>query len=93
MAWPCAHHKLFDLGAFAVEPDEHRVMFSQHAMAGDRSQQGELRHHGQRLLAPQQMDMRPAAPFWVWNQKNMFKAPRGRWMRATRRPACAFARP
>ena len=72
----CAlHHKLFDLGAFTVEPTEHRVIFSQHAMAGDRSQQGELRHHGQRLLAPQQVDMRPAGPFLVWNQKNVFKAP------------------
>ncbi len=72
----CAlHHKLFDLGAFTVEPTKHRVIFSQHAMAGDRSQQGELRHHGQRLLAPQQVDMRPATPFLVWNQKNVFKAP------------------
>lgn len=72
----CAlHHKLFDLGAFTVEPAEHRVIFSQHAMAGDRSQQGELRHHGQRLLAPQQADMRPAPPFLAWNQKNVFKAP------------------
>ncbi len=72
----CAlHHKLFDLGAFTIEPAEHRVIFSQHAMAGDRSQQGELRHHGQRLLAPQQADKRPAPPFLAWNQKNVFKAP------------------
>ena len=28
----CAlHHKLFDLGAFTVEPTEQRVVFSQHA--------------------------------------------------------------
>lgn len=72
----CAlHHKLFDLGAFTVDVAEHRVLFSQHAMAGDRSQQGELRHHGQRLLAPQQVEMRPALPFLVWNQKNVFKTP------------------
>lgn len=72
----CAlHHKLFDLGAFTVEPTDHRVVFSQHAMAGDRSQHGELRHHGQRLLAPQQADMRPAPPFLAWNLKNVFKTP------------------
>jgi putative restriction endonuclease len=72
----CAlHHKLFDLGVFTVEPAEHRVVFSQHAIAGNRGQQGELRHHGQRLLAPQQMDMRPAPAFLGWNQKNVFKAP------------------
>jgi putative restriction endonuclease len=72
----CAlHHKLFDLGVFTVEPAEHRVVFSQHAIAGNRSDQGELRHHGQRLLAPQQPDMRPAPTFLAWNQKNVFKAP------------------
>jgi putative restriction endonuclease len=72
----CAlHHKLFDLGAFTVEPAEHRVVFSQHAIARDRSRQGELRHHGQRLLAPQHTDMQPAPTFLAWNQKNVFKAP------------------
>ena len=72
----CAlHHKLFDLGAFTVEPAEHRVVFSQQAIAGDRSQQGELRHHGQRLIAPQQQDMRPSPPFLAWNLKNVFKGP------------------
>jgi len=72
----CAlHHKLFDLGAFTVEPAEHLVVFSQHAVAGERGTQGELRHHGQRLLAPQQADMRPAPAFLAWNLENVFKAP------------------
>lgn len=72
----CAlHHKLFDLGAFTVDPAEHRVVFSQHAIAGDRSQQGELRHHGQPLLAPQQTDMRPGPAFLTWNVENVFKSP------------------
>lgn len=72
----CAlHHKLFDLGAFTVEPAEHRVVFSQHAISGDRGLQGALRHHGQQLLAPQQADMRPAPDFLAWNLKNVFKAP------------------
>jgi putative restriction endonuclease len=73
----CAlHHKLFDLGAFTVEPAEYRVVvFSQLAIAGDRGADGALRHHGQPLLAPQQVDMRPAAGFLAWNLKNVFKAP------------------
>ncbi len=72
----CAlHHKLFDLGAFTVEPAEYRVVFSQHAIAGDRGAQGELRHHGHPVLAPQQVDMRPAAGFLAWNLKNVFKTP------------------
>jgi putative restriction endonuclease len=72
----CAlHHKLFDLGAFTVEPIALRVIFSQHAIAGERGMRGELRHHGQQLLAPQQSDMRPAPQFLIWNQKNVFKSP------------------
>lgn len=72
----CAlHHKLFDLGVFTVEPAEHRVVFSQHAIPGDRGLQGELQHHGQRLHAPQQTDMRPGSAFLAWNAKNVFKSP------------------
>jgi hypothetical protein len=33
----CAlHHKLFDLGAFTLEPDGLRIAFSRHAIAGSR---------------------------------------------------------
>jgi putative restriction endonuclease len=72
----CAlHHKLFDLGAFTIEPAEYRVIFSQHAIAGDRSSQGELRHHGQALLAPQEASMRPGKEFLAWNARNVFKEP------------------
>lgn len=72
----CAlHHKLFDLGAFTIEAAEHRVVFSKHAIAGDRSQQGELRHQGRPLLAPQQREMRPGAEFLQWNRDNVFKSP------------------
>ena len=72
----CAlHHKLFDLGAFTVDPIEHRVVFSQHAIAGGRGTQGELRYHGQRLKTPQMNDMKPAPTFLSWNWKNVFKTP------------------
>ncbi|MBL0094286.1 MAG: HNH endonuclease [Piscinibacter sp.] len=50
----CAlHHKLFDLGVFTVEPAEHRVIFSQHAISGDRGMDGELRFHGRAIHSPQ----------------------------------------
>lgn len=72
----CAlHHKLFDLGAFTVEPSEHRVVFSQHAIAGNRSMEGELRHHGQKMFAAQETAMHPGIVFLDWNQKNVFKKP------------------
>lgn len=72
----CAlHHKLFDLGAFTVEASEFRVIFSQHAVAGQRGAHGELRHHGRPMLPPQQRDMYPAAAYLTWNMKNVFKLP------------------
>jgi putative restriction endonuclease len=72
----CAlHHKLFDLGAFTLEPTEHRIVFSQHAIGGGRGMAGELQFHGRRIHPPQQDDMRPAAAYLAWNVKNVFKAP------------------
>ncbi len=72
----CAlHHKLFDLGAFTVEPTEHRIVFSQRAISGDRGMTGELRFHGRAIHAPQPGDHRPASEFLAWNLKYVFKAP------------------
>lgn len=72
----CAlHHKLFDLGAFTVEPAEYRVVFSRHAISGGRGMTGVLAHHGQPLLAPQGSAFRPAPQFLEWNRVNVFKSP------------------
>ena len=72
----CAlHHKLFDLGVFTIEPAEHLVIFSQHAICGDRGMGGELRFHGQPIHAPQHNDLLPASEFLAWNIKNVFKKP------------------
>jgi putative restriction endonuclease len=72
----CAlHHKLFDLGAFTIEPVSHRIEFSQHAVAGVRGDAGELRHHGRPMLQPQHQDMNPAPIYLEWNRRNVFKAP------------------
>jgi putative restriction endonuclease len=54
----CAlHHKLFDLGAFTLEPGDLRIVFSRHAIAGSKGLSGELKHHGQPLLRPQSPDL------------------------------------
>lgn len=72
----CAtHHKLFDLGAFTIEPSEHRVVFSQHAIGGMRGMAGELQFHGHAIHPPQHRDLLPAREFLVWNQSNVFKTP------------------
>lgn len=72
----CAlHHKLFDLGVFTVEPAEHRLLFSQHAISEDRGVTGGLQFHGRRIHAPQHRDLLPAAVHLNWNSSNVFKAP------------------
>jgi putative restriction endonuclease len=79
----CAlHHKLFDLGVFTVEPAEHRVIFSQHAISGGRGMEGELQFHGNPIHAPQHGDLRPAAEFLAWNTKNVFKTPARKFVTA-----------
>ena len=72
----CAlHHKLFDLGAFTLEPGDLRIVFSRHAIAGSKGLSGELKHHGQPLLRPQSPDLLPGPAFIAWNQHNVFKTP------------------
>ena len=51
--------KLFDLGAFTVEPSEHRVVFSQHAISGGRGMAGELQFHGRAIHPPQHGALAP----------------------------------
>ena len=70
----CAlHHKLFDLGAFTIDPTSLKVVFSEHAMSGSRGITGELRHHGQEFLHPVDNDAMPARQFLDWNWNNVFK--------------------
>jgi len=76
----CAmHHKLFDLGAFTIEPGELRVVFSQHAIAGDRGAGGALAPHGRPILRPQESTALPGRAFLDWNRRNVFKAPERSW--------------
>ena len=69
------HHKLFDLGVFTIEPSAHRVIFSQHAISGDRGTTSELQFHGRRIHPPQHTDLLPAAEFLGWNASWVFKKP------------------
>lgn len=70
----CAlHHKLFDLGAFTLEPSSLKIVFSEHAIAGERGMKGELRHHGQDLLRPTTTDAAPGPAFMKWNWTYVFK--------------------
>lgn len=78
----CAlHHKLFDLGVFTVEPTSYRVLFSQHAMSGERGLSGAMQHHGKAIYLPLDLDHRPGHEFLGWNMKSVFKRPS--WKLAT----------
>lgn len=70
----CAlHHKLFDLGAFTLEPSSLRIVFSEHAMSGSRGMTGELRRHGQDLIQPTSSAALPGPTFLKWNWTYVFK--------------------
>lgn len=70
----CAlHHKLFDLGAFTLEPSSLKILFSEHAMSGSRGMTGELRHHGQDLIQPTSSAALPRPTFLKWNWTYVFK--------------------
>lgn len=72
----CAlHHKLFDLGAFTLEPNGFRIIFSVHAISGGRGLDRELKHHGQLMLSPQSAEQLPDEQFINWNRHNVFKSP------------------
>lgn len=47
------HHKIFDLGAFTIEPDSFEVRFSRHVMGSPEIQQRLLSYHGAGLIPPQ----------------------------------------
>ena len=82
----CAlHHKLFDFGAFTVEPSAYRVIFSQHAISGDRGMAGELQFHGLAIHALQHGALLRAPEFLAWNAKNVFEAPARQAVAATPR--------
>jgi len=71
----CAlHHKLFDLGAFTVEPSEHRLIFSEHAISDERGTAGELQFHGRQIHMPQHPDLLPSAIYLGWHSSTIFKA-------------------
>ena len=69
------HHKLFDLGAFTVEPGELRVVFSQRAISSGSELHNALAHHGAPVRRPQSADQSPAREFLAWNMDNVFKRP------------------
>ena len=72
----CAlHHKIFDLGAFTIQPDTYKLAFSQHLAGGEITKHTLLERHGSPLIKPQSPDYLPAGQFLAWHEKEVFKQP------------------
>lgn len=72
----CAlHHKIFDLGAFTVEPKGYRVIFSQLVSGHDQTGRALLARQGAEILHPQSDDYLPGDDFLLWHQEQVFKKP------------------
>lgn len=72
----CAlHHKVFDLGAFTILPDDYRLVFSQHLNGSHESAGRMLAYHGAGLILPQSRDYLPAPEFLDWHKREVFKNP------------------
>ena len=66
------HHKLFDLGAFTVHTD-FRVLVSEVVHGAGQFEAVLLRHHGQPVGRPVQVEHKPAAEHLTWHRKQVFK--------------------
>ena len=69
------HHKIFDLGAFTVLPENHQIVFSRHLMGGDDTRAKLLAHHGAGLIQPQGKECLPQPEFLAWHRAEVFKEP------------------
>lgn len=73
----CAlHHKIFDLGAFTILPDDYKLVFSQQVVGGEATKSTVLAQHGKPLIKPQSRDYLPAGSFLAWHEKEVFKRPK-----------------
>lgn len=72
----CAlHHKIFDLGAFTVRPEDGTIIFSRHLIGSPEIQNRLLSHHGTPLINPQSKEFAPHADFLHWHRHEVFKEP------------------
>ncbi len=75
MAMCALHHKIFDLGAFTVEPANLSIVFSQNLQLGDATRARLLSFHGVGIIGPQRTAYAPDRAYLNWHAKEVFKAP------------------
>src|SRR5262249_31175179 len=66
------HHKLFDLGAFTLEPGGCLLVSEQaHGNAG--FEESLMRHHGGLVRRPQRPEWHPDPEYLTWHGREVFK--------------------
>ena len=68
------HHKLFDKGAFTIQPDL-AIVASQDLSGREGLETWILRHHGTKLRSPQQSDATPRPEHLAWHRAEVFRRP------------------
>ena len=71
------HHKLFDLGAFTIDPDQSIILCSQELSDSSRSD-WMLAFHRLKLAAPQHCDYAPKSEYLAWHRAQVFRSPERR---------------
>jgi putative restriction endonuclease len=66
------HHKLFDLGAFTLEPSG-CLLVSEQAHGSTGFADSLMRHHGSQVQKPQRPEWHPASEFLAWHGREVFK--------------------
>ena len=67
------HHKIFDMGAFTVTPDNFKMQFSNLVMGSASTKGSVLAHHGQPIIHPQNDKFLPDQQFLTWHASQVFK--------------------
>ena len=75
MALCALHHKIFDLGAFTVEPTHLSIVYSQNLQLGESTRSHLLSYHGAGIIGPQSTAYAPDKAFLNWHAKEVFKSP------------------
>jgi putative restriction endonuclease len=66
------HHKLFDLGAFTLDPAG-IVLVSEQVHGTTGFEEALLRHHGNDIRSPLRKEWRPASAHLAWHSREVFK--------------------
>jgi putative restriction endonuclease len=69
------HHKLYDMGAFRIHPEDFRILFSRELRGTSDAVEVLLRAHGTRLRLPRSRSEQPDRRYLEWHSSERFRVP------------------